>query len=149
MKELDCKFGGEMSGHIFFADDYYGYDDALYVAARLVQLLSRSNKKLSQLKSIIPTYYSTPELRLEAENDQKKFEISEKAAEYFTKNYDCITIDGVRIQFEDGWGLVRSSNTQPVIVCRIEARTIERRDEIKKIIIDKINEFGDLKLESH
>ncbi|MAI87288.1 MAG: hypothetical protein CMF99_09160 [Candidatus Marinimicrobia bacterium] len=149
MKELDCKFGGEMSGHIFFADDYYGYDDALYVAARLVQLLSRSNKKLSQLKSIIPTYYSTPELRLEAENDQKKFEISEKAVEYFAKNYDCITIDGVRIQFEDGWGLVRSSNTQPVIVCRIEARTIERRDEIKKIIIDKINEFGDLKLESH
>ena len=149
MKELDCKFGGEMSGHIFFADDYYGYDDALYVAARLVQLLSRSNKKLSQLKSIIPTYYSTPELRLEAENDQKKFEISEKAVEYFTKNYDCITIDGVRIQFEDGWGLVRSSNTQPVIVCRFEAKTIERRDEIKKIIIDKINEFGDLKPESH
>ena len=116
MKELNCKFGGEMSGHIFFADDYYGYDDALYVAARLVQLLSRTDKKLSQLKSIIPTYFSTPELRLEAENDQKKFEITEKAVEYFTKNYNCITIDGVRIQFEDGWGLVRSSNTQPVIV---------------------------------
>ena len=149
MKELDCKFGGEMSGHIFFADDYYGYDDALYVAARLVQLLSRTNKKLSQLKSIIPTYYSTPELRLEAENDQKKFEVTEKAVEYFTKNYDCITIDGVRIQFEDGWGLVRSSNTQPVIVCRFEAKTPERRDEIKKIIIDKINEFGELKLDSH
>ncbi len=149
MKELDCKFGGEMSGHIFFADDYYGYDDALYVAARLVQLLSRTNKKLSQLKSIIPTYYSTPELRLEAENDKKKFEIAEKAVNYFTKNYDCITIDGVRIQFEDGWGLVRPSNTQPVIVCRFEAKTIERRDEIKKIIIDKINEFGDLKLDSY
>ena len=149
MQELDCKFGGEMSGHIFFADDYYGYDDALYVAARLVQLLSRTNKKLSQLKSVIPTYYSTPELRLEAENDQKKFEISEKAVEYFTKNYNCITIDGVRIQFEDGWGLVRSSNTQPVIVCRFEAKTVERCDEIKKIIIDKLNEFGELKLDSH
>ena len=149
MKELDCKFGGEMSGHIFFADDYYGYDDALYVAARLVQLLSRTNKKLSQLKSIIPTYYSTPELRLEAENDQKKFEITEKAVEYFTENYDCITIDGVRIQFEDGWGLVRSSNTQPVIVCRFEAKTVGRCDEIKKLIIDKINEFGELKLDSH
>ena len=149
MKELNCKFGGEMSGHIFFADDYYGYDDALYVAARLVQLLSRTDKKLSQLKSIIPTYFSTPELRLEAENDQKKFEITEKAVEYFTKNYNCITIDGVRIQFEDGWGLVRSSNTQPVIVCRFEAKTVERRDEIKRIIIDKLNEFGELQLDSH
>ena len=149
MKELNCKFGGEMSGHIFFADDYYGYDDALYVAARLVQLLSRTDKKLSQLKSIIPTYFSTPELRLEAENDQKKFEITEKAVEFFTKNYNCITIDGVRIQFEDGWGLVRSSNTQPVIVCRFEAKTIERRDEIKRIIIDKLNEFGELQLDSH
>ena len=149
MKELNCKFGGEMSGHIFFADDYYGYDDALYVAARLVQLLSRTDKKLSTLKSIIPTYYSTPELRFETENDQKKFEITEKAVEYFTKNYNCITIDGVRIQFEDGWGLVRSSNTQPVIVCRFEAKTFERRDEIKKTIIDKLNEFGDLKLDSH
>ncbi len=149
MKELDCKFGGEMSGHIFFADDYYGYDDALYVAARLVQLLSRTNKKLSQLKSIIPTYYSTPELRLETENDQKKFEIIEKVVEYFVKNYECITIDGVRIQFEDGWGLVRSSNTQPVIVCRFEARTVERLDEIKENILDKINEFGILKLDGH
>ena len=149
MKELNCKFGGEMSGHIFFADDYYGYDDALYVAARLVQLLSRTDKKLSQLKSIIPTYFSTPELRLEAENDQKKFEITEKAVEYFSKNYNCITIDGVRIQFEDGWGLVRSSNTQPVIVCRFEAKTIERRDEIKRIIIDKLNEFGELQHNSH
>jgi len=149
MKEINCKFGGEMSGHIFFADDYYGYDDALYVAARLVQLLSRTDKKLSQLKSIIPTYFSTPELRLEAENDQKKFEITEKAVEYFTKNYNCITIDGVRIQFEDGWGLVRSSNTQPVIVCRFEAKTIERRDEIKRIIIDKLNEFGELQFDSH
>ena len=149
MKELNCKFGGEMSGHIFFADDYYGYDDALYVAARLVLLLSRTDKKLSQLKSIIPTYFSTPELRLKAENDQKKFEITEKAVEYFTKNYNCITIDGVRVQFDDGWGLVRSSNTQPVIVCRFEAKTVERRDEIKRIIIDKLNEFGELQLDGH
>ena len=114
-----------------------------------MQLLSRTDKKLSQLKSIIPTYFSTPELRLKAENDQKKFEITEKAVAYFTKNYNCITIDGVRVQFEDGWGLVRSSNTQPVIVCRFEAKTIERRDEIKRIIIDKLNEFGELQLDSH
>ena len=149
MKELDCKFGGEMSGHIFFADDYYGYDDALYVGARLVQLLSRSNKKLSQLKSIIPTYYSTPELRMEANSEQEKFEIVEKAIIYFKENYDCITIDGVRIQFEDGWGLVRSSNTQPVIVCRFEAKSPERLDQIRNLIIDKISDFGELKLNSH
>ena len=149
MKELNCKFGGEMSGHIFFADDYYGYDDALYVAARLVQLLSRSNKKLSQLKSIIPKYYSTPELRMEANSEQEKFEIVEKAIMYFKENYDCNTIDGVRIQFEDGWGLVRSSNTQPVIVCRFEANSPERLDQIRNLIIDKISEFGELKLNSH
>ena len=145
MKKLGCVFGGEMSGHIFFADDYYGFDDAIYVAARLVQLLSKTDKTLSQLKSIIPTYYSTPELRMEAENDQRKFEITENAISYFKKNYDCNTIDGVRINFEDGWGLVRSSNTQPVIVCRFEAKTPERRDEIKKIIMGKLNEFGELK----
>ena len=149
MRELDCKFGGEMSGHIFFADDYYGYDDALYVAARLVQLLSRSDKKLSELKSIIPKYFSTPEIRMEAKNDEEKFQITEKAVQYFTENYDCITIDGVRIKFVDGWGLVRSSNTQPVIVCRFEAKTVERRDEIKTLILDKLNEFGELKPDCH
>ena len=149
MRELDCKFGGEMSGHIFFADDYYGYDDALYVAARLVQLLSRSDKKLSELKSIIPEYFSTPEIRMEAINDEEKFQITEKAVQYFTENYDCITIDGVRIKFVDGWGLVRSSNTQPVIVCRFEAKTVERRDEIKTLILDKLNEFGELKPDFH
>jgi phosphomannomutase / phosphoglucomutase len=145
MTELNCKLGGEMSGHIFFADDYFGYDDALYVAARLVQLLSRTDKKLSELKSKIPVYYSTSEMRLEAENDEEKFKISEKAINFFTKNYDCITVDGVRIKFGDGWGLVRSSNTQPVIVCRFEANSLERRDEIKELVLNKLSEFGNLK----
>ena len=145
MTELNCKLGGEMSGHIFFADDYFGYDDALYVAARLVQLLSRTDKKLSELKSKIPVYYSTPEMRLEAVNDEEKFKISEKAIKFFTENYDCITVDGVRIKFGDGWGLVRSSNTQPVIVCRFEANTLERRDQIKDLVLNKLSEFGNLK----
>ena len=145
MTELSCKLGGEMSGHIFFADDYFGYDDALYVAARLVQLLSRTDKKLSELKSKIPVYYSTPEMRLEAVNDEEKFKISEKAIKFFTENYDCITVDGVRIKFGDGWGLVRSSNTQPVIVCRFEANTLERRDQIKDLVLNKLSEFGNLK----
>ncbi len=149
MVELECKFGGEMSGHIFFADDYYGYDDALYVAARLVQLLSRTQRTLSELKAEIPVYYSTPEMRMEAENDQMKFMISNKAVEYFSQNYDCITVDGVRIKFGDGWGLVRASNTQPVIVCRFEANSPERRDEIMDIVLKKLGEFGELRLGSH
>ena len=149
MVELDCKFGGEMSGHIFFADDYYGYDDALYVAARLVQLLSRTERTLSELKAEIPVYYSTPEMRMEAENDQIKFIISNKAVEYFSQHYDCITVDGVRIKFGDGWGLVRASNTQPVIVCRFEANSPERRDEIMDIVLKKLGEFGELRLGGH
>ena len=149
MVELDCKFGGEMSGHIFFADDYYGYDDALYVAARLVQLLSRTKRTLSELKAEIPVYYSTPEMRMEAENDQIKFMISNKAVEYFSQHYDCITVDGVRIKFGDGWGLVRASNTQPVIVCRFEANSPERRDEIMNIVLKKLSEFGELRLGGH
>jgi len=149
MGELGCKLGGEMSGHIFFADDYYGYDDALYVAARLVQLLSKSDKKLSELKAEIPIYYSTPEMRMEAENDEEKFRIAQEAIDYFTANYDCSTVDGVRIKFGDGWGLVRSSNTQPVIVCRFEANTPERKDEIMNLVLGKLQEFGKLELGGH
>ena len=147
MVELNCKFGGEMSGHIFFADDYFGYDDAIYVAARLLQTLSRSKKTLSELRSELPKYFSTPEIRLEANSDEEKFMISKKAVDYFTANFDCSTVDGVRINFEDGWGLVRASNTQPVIVCRFEATSEERMQQIKKLITDKLNEMGELKFD--
>ena len=147
MVELNCKFGGEMSGHIFFADDYYGYDDAIYVAARLLQTLSRSKKTLSELRSELPKYFSTPEIRLEANSDEEKFMISKKAVDYFTANFDCSTVDGVRINFEDGWGLVRASNTQPVIVCRFEATSEQRMQQIKKLITDKLNEMGELKFD--
>lgn len=147
MKELNGPFGGEMSGHIFFADDYYGYDDAIYVSARLVQMLSRSNKKMSEYLDELPKFVSTPEIRLSAESDQVKFEIAKKAFDYFSKNFDCITVDGVRINFEDGWGLVRASNTQPVIVTRFEANTQEALDRIQKIVMDKLSEFGHLEVE--
>ena len=149
MAESDCKLGGEMSGHIFFADDYFGYDDAIYVAARLIQMLSKTDKTLSQLKSVIPIYHSTPEIRLEAESDEEKFKIAKLAVEYFTENYNCNTIDGVRIQYENGWGLVRASNTQPVIVCRFEGDTPERMNEIKNIVLNKLQEFGTLNISSH
>ena len=149
MNELGCKLGGEMSGHIFFADDYYGYDDAIYVAARIVQTLSRSDKKLSELKAKLPKYFSTPEMRMACESDEEKFRIADEAIKYFTKNYDCITVDGVRIKFGDGWGLVRSSNTQPVIVCRFEANSLDRMEEIKDLVLTKLETMGKIKLDVH
>ena len=149
MNELGCKLGGEMSGHIFFADDYYGYDDAIYVAARIVQTLSRTDKKLSELKEELPKYYSTPEMRLACESDEEKFRISNEAINFFQDNYDCITIDGVRIKFGDGWGLVRSSNTQPVIVCRFEANSLERMEELKHLVLNKLQTMGNIKLDDH
>ena len=149
MAELNCKLGGEMSGHIFFADDYYGYDDAIYVAARLIQLLSKTDKTLSELKSVIPVYHSTPEIRLEAESDEDKFNIAKQAVEYFTKNNNCITVDGVRIIYENGWGLVRASNTQPVIVCRFEADSIENMNFIKEKVLHKLKQFGNLQITKH
>ena len=149
MNELGCKLGGEMSGHIFFADDYYGYDDAIYVAARIVQTLSRTDKKLSELKEELPKYYSTPEMRLACESDEEKFRISNEAINFFQDNYDCITIDGVRIKFGDGWGLVRASNTQPVIVCRFEANSLERMEELKHLVLNKLQTMGNIKLDDH
>ena len=147
MAELNCKLGGEMSGHIFFADDFFGFDDAIYVGARIVQTLSRTDKKLSELKAELPKYYSTPEIRLEAKSDEEKFRIANEAIDYFTANYNCSTVDGVRIKFSDGWGLVRSSNTQPVIVCRFEANTPERMEEIQSIVMNKLQEIGVLKFD--
>ena len=148
MSDNNCKFGGEMSGHIFFADDYFGYDDATYVAARTVQMLSRTNKKLSELVIELPKYYSTPEMRMACDSDEEKFRITQEAIVYFNSNYDCSTVDGVRIQFDDGWGLIRASNTQPVIVCRFEANTKERMLEIKTIVLDKLTNFGNVKIET-
>ncbi len=146
MKELQVPFAGEMSGHICFADDYFGYDDAVYDAARFAQMLSRSSKTLSEMMAELPKYHSTPEMRLDCPNDKIKFEIAEKSTKYFKKNYDCITVDGVRIKFGDGWGLVRASNTQPVIVTRFEAKTPERLEEIKNLVLNKLKEFGDISL---
>lgn len=146
MKETGAVIGGEMSGHLFFADRYYGYDDAIYAAARLIELLSIEGKKASELLADIPQYFTTPEIRLEVDSDEEKFEISRKAVEYFKKNYEVIDVDGVRILFGDGWGLVRASNTQPVLVLRFEARTPERLKEIQDLVIHKLREFGKIKI---
>ena len=146
MKELKSPLAGEMSGHLFFADRYFGYDDAIYASVRLTELLSNQDVKLSELLSDVPIYHATPEIRAEAESDELKFDIAEKAKNYFSKEYEVSDIDGVRILFGDGWGLVRASNTQPVIVLRFEARTTERLEEIQDLVVNKLKEFGDVKI---
>ena len=146
MREENVKFAGEMSGHICFADSYYGYDDAIYAALRFAQMISRQDKKLSEIIDGLPQYISTPEMRFDCADDKTKFEIAKKAEKYFKANYDCIDVDGVRIKFGDGWGLVRPSNTQPVIFTRFEAKTKERLDEIKNTVLNKLKTFGDIQI---
>ena len=130
MHETHAPVGGEMSGHMFFSEGFYGFDDALYGAARLLQIVARSGKTVRQLLSDVPRFVSTPEIRVECP-DEKKFGIVKEAQEYFSARYEVITVDGVRVLFGDGWGLIRASNTQPVLVMRFEARTEEQLQRIQ------------------
>jgi phosphomannomutase/phosphoglucomutase len=125
MKQEEALLAGEMSGHIFFSDRYFGYDDAIYASLRLIEIMSKHDGTLSSLLADVPVYYTTPEIRLES-TDREKFGVVEKMGDYFRDRYEVIDIDGVRVVFEDGWGLVRASNTQPVLVLRFEATTEER-----------------------
>jgi phosphomannomutase/phosphoglucomutase len=120
MKEEQALLAGEMSGHLFFADRYYGYDDAVYSGARLLELLSHSEKSLAEMVDELPATCSTPEIRFDCP-EEKKFKVVEELAKSFALKYKVIDIDGARIIFNDGWGLVRASNTQPVLVLRFEA----------------------------
>jgi phosphomannomutase/phosphoglucomutase len=137
MKETGAVLAGEMSGHIFFADRFYGFDDATYAAARVLEILSKTDKKISELLSDVPKTFSTPELRVPCPDDIK-FDVVKKIAEHFSKTNEVITIDGARIVFEHGWGLVRASNTQAILVLRFEADTQERLDEIRKTVEEKV-----------
>ncbi|MFN2635887.1 MAG: phosphomannomutase/phosphoglucomutase [Gemmatimonadaceae bacterium] len=130
MHETHAPVGGEMSGHMFFAEGFYGFDDALYGAARLLHIIADSGKSVRQLLADVPRFVSTPEIRVDCPDD-KKFGIVEEAQKYFSSKYDVITVDGVRVLFGDGWGLIRASNTQPVLVMRFEARTKEQLDKIQ------------------
>jgi len=147
MLETNSKFGGEMSGHIFFADKYYGYDDGIYVGLRLIELLSKSTKKLSEYIENFEMFPSTPEIRIECENDEEKNKVVKKIIDFFKNKYKCNLIDGIRIEFENGWGLIRASNTQPVIVCRFEANTEEELLNIQNIIIGQLKTYGDFSIE--
>ncbi len=141
MKEIKAELGGEVSGHIFFKDRFFGFDDALYASLRLLEILSGTTKTISELLSDIPKTIMTPEIRLDS-NDDTKFEIVKKVTDYFKQEgYNVSDVDGVRVIFEDGFGLLRASNTQPAIVQRYEANTQERLDEIQKLIQDKLKEI--------
>lgn len=140
MKEEHALLAGEMSGHVCFADRYFGYDDATYAACRLVEILSNTDRPLSALLADIPKTFTTPEIRVDCPDD-KKFGIVEELKKFFSKNYDTLDIDGVRVIFKDGWGLVRPSNTQPVLVLRFEAETAARLEAIKKLVADKVGEY--------
>jgi phosphomannomutase/phosphoglucomutase len=134
MKEEHAELAGEMSGHIFFKHRYFGFDDAIYSTARLLEILTHEEKKLSGLLADVPKTYSTPELRVDTP-EEKKFEVVKRATEVFRKaGHQLVDVDGVRVTFPDGWGLIRASNTQPILVLRYEASTEGRLKEIQTLI---------------
>jgi len=130
MKELDAPVAGEMSGHMFFKEGFYGHDDALYGAARLIKICANGGKTVRQLLEPVPDFVSTPEIRIDVDED-KKFEIVARAVEHFRSLHEIIDVDGVRVLYGDGWGLIRASNTQAILVARYEAATQRRLDEIR------------------
>jgi phosphomannomutase/phosphoglucomutase len=139
------KMAAEISGHYYFADDYYGFDDGIYAAARMTEIVSRSSSKLSEMVRRLPSYISTPEERIEC-SDERKFKVVERVKELLeSAGYKIVTIDGVRIELEDAWALVRASNTEPAIVLRFEGNTV---DELKKVegtvkeVIEKVMKKG-------
>jgi phosphomannomutase/phosphoglucomutase len=141
MKETGALLAGEMSGHMFFKDRYFGFDDAIYAAARLFEILSESKKTPLQLLADLPPSFCTPEIRMECADD-KKFEVVSRAKRQLEdKGYRVNPIDGARVEFEDGWGLVRASNTQAVLVLRFEATSERRLNEIKSEIESTVNQI--------
>jgi phosphomannomutase/phosphoglucomutase len=143
MREIGAVFAGEMSGHMFFADEYFGYDDAVYAAGRLLRLLSRTDRRLSDLAAEIPEYHATPETRVECP-DARKFEVVAALTDEFRGRYDVIDVDGARIVFPDGWALVRASNTQPVLVTRAEGSTPDALARAKRVVTDALRRYPEV-----
>jgi len=142
MKELNSPLSGEMSGHVCYSDDFYGYDDAMYVALRLLRILGNQTKTLNELISQYPQTYSTPEVRIDVE-EKRKFHIIEEIKERFKNSKDeIIDIDGIRLQNSLGWFLIRASNTQNQLTCRVEAKTEENLLLLKKIVEDQLSKSG-------
>ena len=141
MKKLEAPLAGEMSGHMFFAEGFYGHDDALYGAARLLRIVAASGRSVKDMLSDVPKFVSTPEIRVDCP-DEIKFEVVDRAVKHFRATHDVIDVDGVRVLFGDGWGLIRASNTQPVLVTRYEARTQDRLAAIQREMEDWLRQQG-------
>jgi phosphomannomutase/phosphoglucomutase len=137
MKETGALLGGEMSGHIFFADKFFGFDDAIYSSLRLLEIMGKGDRPLSEYLSDVPKTYSTPEIRIECADDVK-FNVVKKLTDYYRGKFKIIDIDGVRIILNDGWGLVRSSNTQPILVLRFEGQSEEALDRIQGMVMEDL-----------
>lgn len=137
LKETGAALAGEMSGHIFFADRYFGYDDAIYAGARLLEILSKTDAPLSELLADLPPTVNTPEIRVPCA-DESKFDVVAKLTADFKRTHEVIDVDGARILFDHGWGLVRASNTQPVLVLRFEADNEEHLKEIRNEVESRL-----------
>jgi phosphomannomutase / phosphoglucomutase len=129
-RDAGAPLAGEMSGHMFFSEGFYGHDDAIYAAARLFRILADSGRTVRQLLADVPRFVATPEIRIDCADDVK-FTIVERAVRHFRSRYEVVDVDGARVLFGDGWGLIRASNTQPVLVARYEARTAPRMEAIR------------------
>ncbi len=138
MKETGALLAGEMSGHLFFADRYYGFDDALYAAGRLLEILAESDMPLSELLADLPRFKSTPEIKVPCPDDEK-FEVVAKLRDRLAADHEVVDIDGVRLEMPEGWGLVRASNTSPTLVMRFEAETDEALAKIREIMESALN----------
>ena len=140
MRETGALLAGEMSGHICFADNYYGFDDAVFAACRVLQIVAESKQKVSEMLADLPETASTPEIRIDCPDD-KKFGIVRELTEIFREKYDVIDIDGVRVNFDGGWALIRASNTQAILVLRFEAVNEERLQELVVLVKKQMDKY--------
>ncbi|MFH1588075.1 MAG: phosphomannomutase/phosphoglucomutase [Candidatus Diapherotrites archaeon] len=141
MDEENSLLAGEMSGHMFFRENWFGFDDGLYAACKLIEIISCSKNSFDELIDSIPKFVSSPEIRVNCP-DEKKFRLVESIKQEFLKTHKCITVDGVRVLFPEGWGLLRASNTQPKIILRFEAKTKNGLEKIKNVFEKKLTEYG-------
>jgi len=145
MREVQAPLGGELSGHISFADEYRGFDDALYAAARLLRILSRTAQPLSALFADVPAYYTTPEVRPEVTPGERRWAIVEELTAHFQQaDCECLTLDGVKFRTADGWGLIRASNNEPQLTIRVEAKTPEGLQRLQRAVEEALGKYPEV-----
>jgi phosphomannomutase len=145
--EEGALLAGEMSGHLFFADEYFGYDDALYAACRLLRMLSQTDRPLSALLADVPRYYATPEVRVHCD-DSVKFDVVAKVVAHFNQSgYQVVDVDGARVVTDDGWALVRASNTEPALILRAEGKTPDALKRLHRLVTDVLKLYPEVQLD--